>query len=304
MPFLLDYIVSRITEQDPRFAQSLAPYIAGMDGVFRERAESFFRRYERYLASRAKTIDFGISCFARMRASVEDERIKFLRSGEYSSKSFEEVNRRVYGNPDIMDVHMHGLVFAQFLWPDQYRRFSFFCENLPAYRESIRSYLEIGGGHALYFTEAIRALNPETTFDLVDISPSSMALAQGIVDDSRAQYHLMNIFDFPADRSYDFITLGEVLEHLEEPRELLMKVHALLSPEGRAYITTPVNAPMVDHIYLFNDVDEIRTLFQDCGFAIDREVQQYAVNLPERRCVALKVALMYGAFVKKALPSI
>ena len=303
MPSLLDYIVCRISEEDPRFAQSLTPYIAGMDSIFRERAESFFGRYQRYLASQGKTIDFGLSSFAKMRASVEEERMKFLRSGQYSSNSFEEVNRRVYGNPEIMEAHMHGLVFAQFLWPDQYRRFSFFCDNLPAYRDSIRSYLEVGGGHALYFTEALRALDAGTTFDLVDISPSSMALAQGIAADSRAHYHLMNIYDFPADRRYDFITMGEVLEHLEQPRDLLVKVNALLAPEARAYITTPVNAPMVDHIYLFNDLDEIRTLFQECGFTIEREVHKYAVDLPERRCKALKVALMYGALVKKSAPS-
>jgi 2-polyprenyl-3-methyl-5-hydroxy-6-metoxy-1,4-benzoquinol methylase len=300
MSQLLTYITDSICGDDPKYAPTLRAHLGKMDAVFCERAESFFNRYKTYIESTGKTLDFGLECFKTLRASVQEERLEFMRTGGYSNTSFDAVNRRVYSNPEIMVAYMHGLVFAQFLWPEQYRRFSFFCEHLGDYRDGIRSYLEIGGGHGLYIREALQVLRSDTTFQLVDISSSSLELAQGILGEPRVQYHLTDIFKFPDERRYDFITVGEVLEHLERPDELLRKIHALLTPEGHAYITTPANAPMIDHIHLFNDADEIRTMLRQCGFAIEREVTQYAADLPLKRNIALKTALMFGAFVRKA----
>ena len=300
MPALLNYITDCICSQDPKYAPTLQSHLNAMDDRFRERAEWFFGRYQRFITGQGRTIDFGIDCFQKLRASVQEERFNFLRTGRYASQSFEDVNQRVYGNPEIMESYMHGLVFAQFLWPEQYRRFCFFSDNLPAYQEAVRSYLEIGGGHGLYAVEALRLFDESTTFDLVDISSSSLALARGMATEPRIQYHLMNIFEFPEDRRYDFITMGEVLEHLERPQELLAKARALMSHTGRMYVTTPANAPMVDHIYLFHDADEIRAMLEQCGFVIECEVTQYAADLPPRRRAALKTALMFGAFVKRA----
>ena len=107
----------------------------------------------------------------------------------------------------------------------------------------------------------------------------------------------MDIFDLPEDTTYDFITMGEVLEHVEQPRDLLLRVHSLLSPEGRAYITTPANAPTRDHIYLFNSAAEIRDMLNSAGLTIEREVTQFASDLPPKK---LKMPLMFAAFVKKS----
>ncbi len=299
MQQILTSIIDRIALEGPQYAESLHKYVGGMDDSYHCHAEAFFGRYRQFIEEKGLSLDFGVKCYLKLCASMAQERLDFLRTGQYSSKSFEEVNRRVYSNPEVMQYHMHGLVFAQFLWPEQYRRFEFFSKHLKTYAGGARTYLEIGGGHALYITEAARLLDSCSEFDLVDISPTSLDLAKGIARNSRIGYHLMDICDFPAHTQYDFITMGEVLEHLERPRDLLLKVRDLLSPGGRAYITTPVNAPTLDHIYLFRNVGEIRDLLQSSGFAIEREVSHYAADLPQRRAEALKVALMFGAFVRK-----
>jgi len=302
MGAVLPEILDRIEAANPKHAHKLRAQVGAMDGVFHARAEEFFRRYERFIASQGKTLDFGVGCYLKLCASMMKERILFLRAGRYSSSSFDEVSRRVYSHPETMQHHMHGLVFAQFFWPEQYRRFSFFCENLPRYGESVRRYLEVGGGHALYITEACRLLGGETEFDLVDISPHSMALARGIAREPRIRCHLMNIFDFLPGAQYDWITMGEVIEHVEQPLELLRKARSLLAPSGRAYITAPANAPTLDHIYLFREEEEIRGMLRDAGFAVEREVLMYSEDLPVEQARARKVALMYGAVVKNAEP--
>jgi 2-polyprenyl-3-methyl-5-hydroxy-6-metoxy-1,4-benzoquinol methylase len=278
----------------------LEAYLGKQDALFHERANSFFLRYKSFIESESSNLDFGVDCFNKLRASMAAERLAFLRTGQYASKSFEEVSRRVYDDPDVMRYHMHGLVFAQFFWPEQYCRLRFFLKQLLQYKPQIRSYLEVGGGHALYITEAMRALSPETKFDLVDVSPSSMALARGIIGGQRVQYHLMNMLDFPSGTKFDFIMVGEVLEHLERPQELLTVIHDLLSAGGRAVLTTPANSATLDHIYLFNDADEIREMLRNASFVIEDEVMKYSVDMSERRARLLKTPLMYGALVRLA----
>jgi SAM-dependent methyltransferase len=112
----------------------------------------------------------------------------------------------------------------------------------------------------------------------------------------------MNIFDFPPGAQYDWITMGEVIEHVEQPLDLLRKARSLLAPSGRAYITAPANAPTLDHIYLFREEEEIRGMLREAGFAVEREVLMYSEDLPVEQARARKVALMYGAVVKNAEP--
>jgi len=287
-----------LNRPEPKYALKLRRQIGRMDDLFHQRAEQFFARYRKFIESRGQGIEFGVHCYLKLRTAMLRERIHFLRTGRYSSSSFAEVEQRVYSNPETMQTHMHGLLFAQFLWVDQYRRFCFFCDEFPAYGPAVRRYLEVGGGHALYITEAVRQLGAQAGFDLLDISASSMELAQGIARDLPIRYHLMNIFDYAPEQQYDFITMGEVIEHVEEPGEMLRKVRSLLSPSGRAYITTPANAPTIDHIYLFRAAGEIRAMLEDSGFAIEREVLMYEDDLPEERARELKAPLMYGAFVR------
>jgi 2-polyprenyl-3-methyl-5-hydroxy-6-metoxy-1,4-benzoquinol methylase len=296
---LLPFITERIVSADPKLGVRVQSFVAGSSPEFHRRAEEFFGRYKNFIEQQGRSIEFGIDCFLRLHRSVEQQRIDFLRTGKYENTSFAEVLRNVYSNPEVMQDHMHGLVFAQFFWPDQYHRFEFFSDQLGACAGEIRRYLEIGGGHALYVTEAVRALPATAEIDVVDISETSLGMAKGIAPEPRIRYHLMDIFDFP-DGQYDFVTMGEVVEHVERPQDLLSKVRRLLAPDGRAYITTPANAPMRDHIYLFRNAQEIRDMFDSCGFRIERETSRYAVDVHERLAERMKLPLMYAALVSRS----
>ena len=228
-----------------------------------------------------------------------EERLAFIRKGTYSNTSFEEVEENVYATPEVMSYHMHGLVLAQFLWFDQYERIRFFVDHIPKYFNSGKNYLEIGGGHGLYIYKALQLLPTNTTFDLVDISESSLKIAKGILDTDKVNYYLKNIFDFSNDDVYDFITIGEVLEHVENPKELLMKIGSHLSEDGVCYLTTPVNAPMIDHIYVFNEEQEIRDLLNDAGFEIIEEKIVISEKITAKKAIKYKVPIMYAAFIKK-----
>ena len=303
IPPLLQQILAYIGQKDPAHAARLRTFISQKDLAYLTKATWFFSRYKSYIESKGKNIEYGLDCYLKLCAHMVHERLKFLRSGQYANRSFADVETQIYLNPEAFEYHMHGLAFAQFFWPDQYTRFRFFSDHIKNELISGGRYLEIGGGHALYILEAINQVSKYVDFQLVDISPSSMALAQGITQGLAIDYQVMDIYDFASNVKYDFITIGEVIEHVEAPLPLLIRVRELLAPKGRVFISTPANAPTIDHIFLFNNADEIRAMLAKAGFRILREATQYSTNVSEEKAHKLKVALMYAAFVESSSDS-
>lgn len=295
----LELILNKIESKNSSHFLKLEANLAQFDNEYKIEANIFFDKYISYLNRNNIEIDFGINCYLHMISDMLEERLKFIREGNYSNSSFDDVEKRIYGNPEIMIYHMHGLVLAQFLWFDQYERLLFFSENLKKYHNNIQKYLEIGGGHGLYINKAISIIPETNQFDLVDISKSSLDLAKGIVNNDRINYYLRNIFDFSDVEKYDFITVGEVLEHVEDPLSLLRKIANLLTENGICYITTPINAPMIDHIYLFKDEFEIRNLLNKANFEIIEERIVISERITQKLASKRKVPVMYAAFIKK-----
>ncbi|TCC96817.1 class I SAM-dependent methyltransferase [Pedobacter psychroterrae] len=296
--FNLEVILNKIQDRNLHHAVKLRNNTHDLGDLYHHKASLFLKKYEAYLQREGENIDFGINRYLIMLETMLQERIQFIKTGQYSNTSFEEVEKSVYANPEAMVSHMHGLVLAQFLWPDQYTRFLFFSTNFHKYFNDFCTYLEIGGGHGLYLNEAIELFPQARQFDLVDISQSSIDLAKGIIDNDRVNYYHKNVYDFD-ENEYNFITMGEVLEHVEDPLGLLTKTVSLLSPNGVCYITTPINSPMLDHIYLFNDEEEIRTLFHSAGLQIIEEKIAISDNKSTTYAKKNKTPVMYAAFLKK-----
>ncbi len=295
----LELILDKIKEKNPNHYSKLESNLKDYDDSFKKSANCFFDKYVIYLKKNDIKLDFGIECYLHMITDMIEERVNFIREGKYSNNSFEDVEKRIYGNPKIMTYHMHGLVLAQYLWFDQYERILFFTENLKKYCSKSTKYLEIGGGHGLYVNQAIDLLQEIEQFDLVDISQSSLDLAKGIINNKKVNFYLKNIFDFTENQKYDFVTMGEVLEHVENPLSLLSKIGAFLKENGTCFITTPINAPMIDHIYLFNNANEIKDLFNKAGFEIIEEKIVISEKLTQKQAAKFKVPIMYAAFLKK-----
>lgn len=297
---MLEKVLARLEAADPVHTSKLRERLSRMDDSYASQAADYFTRYDSALRAEGKNIDFAIDCYLKLSEDMTAERINFVRSGRYANSSYKEVEQKIYANPAIMDYHMHGLALAQYLWPEQYARLEFFRANLPAYAPHCASYLEVGGGHGLYAWTALQQLPPTTRVDLVDISPSSIHLAQSIIGAGRVNYILHDIFTYETAQSYDFITAGEIIEHLENPLAFLQKLEKLLRPGGTIYFTTSINAPMIDHIYLFNDAQEIRDLIGAAGLRIAAEKTAASRDLPERLVVKQKLPVMYAAFLQRA----
>lgn len=294
----IEIILDKIEAKNTNHALKLRKNLKEFGDEYFQLANPFYQKYENYLATKNLTLDNGIDFYLKMIDAMLEERVNFIKKGAYSNSSFADVEKNVYAQSDVMTYHMHGLVFAQFLWFDQYERIKFFVDNIQKYFESGKTYLEIGGGHGLYIYEALQILPKDTKFDLVDISESSLDIAKGILDTDNINYYFKNFFDFTNDDIYDFVTIGEVLEHLEEPIRMLEKIGKHLGENGICYVTTPINAPMIDHIYLFRNEQEIIDLFNQAGFKIVEEKVVISEKISPEKAVRFKVPIMYAAFIK------
>lgn len=90
-----------------------------------------------------------------------------------------------------------------------------------------------------------------------------------------------------------------MLEHVEEPIVLLQKLNDLMGNTGLSFITTPVNAPMIDHIYLFNNVQEIRDLILDAGLRFVKEKVVITEKVSQQYAEKFKIPVMYAALIQQ-----
>jgi 2-polyprenyl-3-methyl-5-hydroxy-6-metoxy-1,4-benzoquinol methylase len=294
-----NYIFNKIKELNAIQGKRLERNKVFFDDSYYQLANDFFNKYNEFLTAEGKSLDYAIDCYFQFVADINIETVEFFRTGKYSSTSFEEVNNRVYNNPEIMEYYMHALILTQFLWKHHYKLFSYFINVLPKYIDKIENYLEIGAGHGLYLSKALEILNSKTKFTAIDISKTSIEITKKIVNNQKVTFNVRNIFDYHPNEKFDFITMGEVLEHVEEPLKLLSKLKDLLTDNGTVFITTPTNAPAMDHIYLFNNTKEIQDLIELSGFRIEEKQLFISEDVTLERAEKNKICILFGAFLKK-----
>jgi 2-polyprenyl-3-methyl-5-hydroxy-6-metoxy-1,4-benzoquinol methylase len=296
---LLNDIVQKISILNPVHGKKLRKNLLdNADVMYLSRANDFLDKYINYLKSLDKDLDFGIDCYLKMVSDFTYEHIRFLETGQYSVKSFQDVQKRIYSNPDVMEYYINGVLLSQLLWKHHYSMFAFFSDSFPKYNKNIKNYLEVGGGHGLFISEAINYIGTENVkLHFVDISNTSIDIAKNFICNDRVRFIKTDILAFSPEKKFDFITMGEVLEHVEQPLSLLLKLKDLLNTYGYIFITTPTNAPAIDHIYLFNNFDDVRSLIREAGFKIIEERITYAENVSEEEVEKFKITGMYGAFL-------
>lgn len=268
--------VQNIFLKSPMQKKRILKHFAKRDDLFWQRAEKFAKGFMNYLTEVRITIDDAVDAYLKVCKDMLVEQTRFARTGVYSCQSANEVDKTVYSNQDVMSYHMYGIAISQFLWPNHYAIYDFFCQEVAKIEDLVQSYLEIGAGHGLFLSKSLETFK-NASFSIIDISEFSINMARKIIHymskySDKVQFHHQDVMTFDYKLTFDFITMGEVLEHVENPKSLLDKLYKLLKPKGWAYISTCCNCPAIDHVYLFKNVKEIRILFREVGFHINREI--------------------------------
>ncbi len=260
---------------------------------------------ERYIYIAQKngdTIPFMAESYAFFLDETEKEERYFYSEGHYRYSKLEEVFHSVYDDEVYMKKYMTGLAVSLLLWPQHKRFFVFFRTFLQTHGKSKGAYLEVGAGHGVFCLEAIRA-GGFSRYDVVDLSEASLDLTKKMtaefVDTHDIRFIHSDFLNFARKEQYDAISIGEVLEHVETPQMFLDKSRRLLKDDGRLYLSTCVNAPEIDHIYLFRKIQEVEDLFASAGLGIDEKLYVPYKNTTIERSERQKLPINVAYILKK-----
>lgn len=278
-------------------------YLEKCDAGFFMEADEFVARYEQFLGNKGISIDYAIGAYLKMCDSMLRCQIGFMRTGRYPVDSAAAAKLAVYESDSEMLSYMVGLGISQFLWPTHYKIFGFFKDAIREASSSTASYLEIGPGHGLLLEYALNACPSMARVVAIDISPTSLELTKSIVQlfmphTENLSFILGDVTQEDLGDGFDFITMGEVLEHVEQPQLLLRRLRSLLSPQGKAFISTCVNCPAIDHVFQFDRIEEIREMLVSSGLRIVRDMPLPVEDMTVEEAESRRITINYCALLE------
>jgi Methyltransferase domain len=232
------------------------------------------RRLDTYLQfclSRGLDVHYLARSYMTIVEDTIEEQFFFNRHRRYRHSTYAEVADLVYHDAEYMDRYMYGLAISTFLWPNHVEMARLFRARIP--RDRGGRYLEIGPGHGYLFLTAMELAN-YNEFLGVDLSAASIRQTSAVVEHFQPGRKVaLELCDFLAAGSlevgsFDAIVMGEVLEHVEQPEAFLQRIRELAAPRAFIFVTTCVNAPAVDHIYLWRTTDELESMITAAGLRI------------------------------------
>ncbi|NDP22084.1 MAG: methyltransferase [Paludibacter sp.] len=246
-----------------------------------------------------------VSDYLQMVTDMRHQRIYFIKNKKYSCENQKDAFEKVYSNDKIMSYYMNGLLLSQLLWKHHFNTYVFFKQQLNEFFSALDqiNILDVGPGHGFYSHIVKSSIPNYNTIDLIDISEASLLMTKRMIGNECRNMNYFNedVLNFKPTKRYDLIILGEVIEHLDNPSEILKTVSHLLTPKGILWVTTPTNAPAIDHIYLFNNKEEIIELIQNSDLQVITEKGFYSDDVSEEMARKMKVTQLICTFCRSSL---
>jgi len=254
---------------------------------------------QRYLQNKDERVEAAKS-YNKMCNDFLSAQIQFRKSGKYPINDALIAQNNVYNDEKIMKYYMVGLLLSYMFWPNHYELFRFFLNNLSSQKPE--SYLEIGVGHGL-FTSTMLSSYPGINATLIDISETSIGIAKKLMKAFEVDTHSLNFIhgDFLSTKieksKFDYIIMGEVLEHVNDGLKFMKKAKSLLSSTGVIYMSTAANSPALDHVLHFKNISEIHKLINDAELKIISELSLPSENVPKELWEKELITINYCAIL-------
>ena len=297
-------IVQKVIGKSSLQKKKILKLLNSADKLYFQRAENFSSFFFIYLKKQKIKLNYAINAYLKLCSDMMISQKYFLKYKKYPVDNEKIAYENVYNNLNQMKSYMIGLAISQFLWSTHYAMYSFFIKKIIQERSKVKNYLEVGPGHGLFLTQALEKLDKKTNFEIVDISKTSIKITKSIVNlinkkKLNINYKQKNVFNITKSKKFDFITMGEVLEHVAEPKKLLIKLKSLVTKNGSIFISTCVDCPSIDHIYHFKTVQEIEKMIKESGFIIlDKQILPVE-DKSMKIIIKNKITINYCAHIKK-----
>lgn len=298
----LEELVSEIEKKDKLHSKKIKGNISYIKEHYPVQLKELLSLVSSYFNNLGLNSERVASDYLKMIKDMRNEGLYFYKYGKYRCDNQTIANEYVYSKPEVMTYYMNALLVSQVMWKHHFNIFMYFQANLKTLfnDHSKPSILDIGPGHGFFSFLVKKEFPNYEKIDIVDISDTSLEMTKKIIgfDGEKIKYTKKDIFDYDDSNKYDFIVLGEVLEHLDEPKQILIKLSNLLKPNGLLWITTPTNSPALDHVYLFKTKQEVLLLISDSGLETVDSCSYFAEDMDEQTALKNKVTNLVGLFCK------
>lgn len=210
--------------------------------------------------------------YALFSTNVIRSQLRYEKAGRYESSTYDQVFDRTYGNESFMDRYHWGVLLTTFAWHHHLQICAFFHDRfLPRLEPQSGRLVDLGCGSCVWSMLTADAL-PEWTVNAVDISARSIELARSMLLSNgfgeRISTARADALAYRASPLCDAGISCFLLEHLEQPQELLSNLAGNLNPGGYAFITAALTAAEIDHIFEFRRESEVIAMTEQAGFRV------------------------------------
>lgn len=295
-------IIELISQQNPLQKKRIHKFLQAQNKEYWEFSENLSSILNHSFLTDDNSRQQAAAAYNKMCMDFLKEQIRFRKTGVYRIDDASIAVKQVYSDINVMRYYMVGLLISYLFWPNHYELFRFFKDNLPD-AAKCKNYLEVGVGHGL-FTSNMMKIHPGILAKAVDISETSIQTAKEIlrtfqVDTDNIEFihgDYLSV-DFP-ETGFDFIIMGEVLEHVNNAPDFMARTKKLLNRGGSIYLSTCANSPALDHVYHFKSADEIRNLITSHGFKIVKDLALPAEDVPPERWDVELTTINYCALLE------
>lgn len=209
-------------------------------------------------------------------SDVNRSQIRYEITGKYKHNNYSDVYQSVYGNEEFMRYYHWGVFVSTFAWSHHHDIVMFFKERFVKTHLTVgnaKSILDLGCGSGIWSFLSL-ASSSYLTSTGVDISETSvrhtieMSNAIGFGKRFRVQCGDANAWGKSEHSVYDGGVSCFLLEHLENPVDLLINLSRLIKPRGVAFVTCALTAAETDHIKEFRRESELIEMAERAGFRV------------------------------------
>lgn len=240
---------------------------------------------------------FSLNSYNNLCKETLVEQFYLKKTGTYRAIKQKIDNKEIYVSSKKMKAYLLGLLLTQILWPSHYRILKFYRSKIKS--KKIENFLEIGSGHGL-LAKYLLANNSNSSGIICDISKQSLNLTKSIIHKqvkNNIKFVKKDFFKLDSKTKFDFIIMGEVIEHVTNPKKFLLKAKKMLSKKGKIFLSTCANCAQVDHLYHFECIKEIRHLIKNCNLKIASELISPSEEIPAKFWKKEKIAINYCAIL-------
>ncbi|MEM6347717.1 MAG: hypothetical protein AAF927_27765 [Bacteroidota bacterium] len=285
-------VIDKIAAKNPRHAQKLRLDLKEWDQKSLERFDRFYDRYENYLDKEGLELDYGVDAYLQIIEKTLEERMRL------------SVGNRLFSEPQLgqnkrgeNEIYLNGMMFARFLWRQQFGLSRFYQEALSLFAQGPLRYLELCGDQWVWVEDTMDLIGWTGVYDVMEFSEGTSEVAHEYMPGRPISFLKGGLDCFQTDYKYDLIVLGQILGRMPNPGLTLQKVKSLLSANGSIFFSATVNAPVRSRRG-FSSLHILKELIHEAGLSIEKDVTIVSDDLPMDRVEPLKAAISYGAFLK------